>query len=126
MLGTIYLQEGDLGKARDCLNKVLEGGTIYQIQGTYQKLSELEERQGNPITAMNYANKCLAYQDSINRWTQTESVAKIQALYDFQHYEEENNKLQEINRHHLWLILALSIGSLFLIIGSVYYYYRLH
>ncbi|WP_455636174.1 tetratricopeptide repeat protein [Parabacteroides sp.] len=125
LLGTIYLQEGDLGKARDCLNKVLEGGTIYQIQGTYQKLSELEERQGNPITAMNYANKCLAYQDSINRWTQTESVAKIQALYDFQHYEEENNKLQEINRHHLWLILALSIGSLFLIIGSVFYYYRL-
>lgn len=125
LLGIIYLQEGELEKARNCLNEVIGNGTIYQIQAAYRNLSEIEERQGDPITALKYANKSLALQDDINHLTQTETVAKVQALYNFQRYEEENHKLQATNQRNLQVILVLSIGSLLLVIGSILYYYQL-
>lgn len=125
LLGRIYAQEGELGKAYDCFNTVLTEGSPFQIQGAYQGLSELETRRGNLPAAIAYANKSLAYQDSINQWTQTETVAKIQALYNFHAYEEENNRLQEANsRHQRWLFL-LTCGLIVLASGGYLYYNRL-
>ena len=106
LLGRIYAREDELDKAHDCFQTVLGKGSLFQIQDAYQGLSELETKRGNLPAAITYANKSLAYQDSINQWTQTETVAKIQALYNFQAYEEENNRLQEANnRHQRWLLL---------------------
>lgn len=125
LLGRIYAQEGEQGKAHDCFNTVLTEGSLFQIQGAYQGLSELEARRGNLRAALAYANQTLAYQDSINQWTQTETVAKIQALYNFQAYEEENNRLQEANsRHQRWLLL-LTCGLIVLASGGYLYYNRL-
>lgn len=125
LLGKIYQQAGELEKARDCYYNVLGKGSIYQIQGAYKGLSELETRLGHLPEAITYANKSLAYQDSINQWTQTETVAKIQALYNFQAYEEENNRLQEANnRHQRWLLL-LTFGLILSVSGGYLYYNRL-
>ncbi|WP_297909349.1 hypothetical protein [uncultured Parabacteroides sp.] len=125
LLGKIYQQAGELEKARDCYYNVLGKGSIYQIQSAYKGLSELETRLGHLPEAIAYANKSLAYQDSINQWTQTETVAKIQALYNFQSYEEENNRLQEANnRHQRWLLL-LTCGLIVLASGGYLYYNRL-
>lgn len=125
LLGRIYAQEGELGKAHDCFNTVLTEGSLFQIQGAYQGLSELEARRGNLRAALAYAKQSLAYQDSINQWKQTEAVAKIQALYNFQAYEEENNRLQEANsRHQRWLFL-LTCGLIVLASGGYLYYNRL-
>lgn len=125
LLGRIYAQEGELGKAHDCFNTVLTEGSLFQIQGAYQGLSELEARRGNLRAALAYAKQSLAYQDSINQWKQTEAVAKIQALYNFQAYEEENNRLQEANnRHQRWLLL-LTCGLIVLASGGYLYYNRL-
>ena len=124
LLGRIYAQEGELGKAHDCFNTVLTEGSLFQIQGAYQGLSELEARRGNLRAALAYAKQSLAYQDSINQWKQTEAVAKIQALYNFQAYEEENNRLQEANnRHQRWLLL-LTCGLIVLASGGYLYYNR--
>lgn len=100
LLGRIYTQEGELDKASDCFNKVLDKGCLYQKQDAYQGLFEQKAKLGNLQTAIVYANKSLAFQDSINKWTQTEAIAKIQALYNFQSYEAENNRLQEENSRH--------------------------
>ena len=125
LLGRIYAREGELDKAHDCFQTVLGKGSLFQIQGAYQGLSELETRRGNLPAAIAYANKSLAYQDSINQWTQTETVAKIQALYNFHAYEEENNRLQEANsRHQRWLFL-LTCGLIVLASGGYLYYNRL-
>lgn len=125
LLGRIYAQEGELGKAHDYFNTVLTEGSLFQIQGAYQGLSELEARRGNLRAALAYAKQSLAYQDSINQWKQTEAVAKIQALYNFQAYEEENNRLQEANnRHQRWLLL-LTCGLIVLASGGYLYYNRL-
>lgn len=125
LLGRIYAQEGELGKAHDCFNTVLTEGSLFQIQGAYQGLSELEARQGNLRAALAYVKQSLAYQDSINQWTQTETVAKIQALYNFQAYEEENNRLQEANNRHQHWLLVLTCGLIVLASGGYLYYNRL-
>lgn len=71
---------------------------------------------------MEYAKKSLSLQDSIDRIIQTEAIAKIQALYDFQRYEEENNRLKAASKQHqLWIfILVLSI-LLIVALGTIYY-----
>lgn len=125
LLGRIYTQEGELDKASDCFNKVLDKGSLYQKQDAYQGLFEQEAKLGNLQTAITYANKSLAFQDSINKWTQTEAIAKIQALYNFQSYEAENNRLQEENsRHQRWLLL-LTCGLIILASSGYLYYNRL-
>lgn len=125
LLGRIYTQEGELDKASDCFNKVLDKGSLYQKQDAYQGLFEQKAKLGNLQTAIVYANKSLAFQDSINKWTQTEAIAKIQALYNFQSYEAENNRLQEENsRHQRWLLL-LTCGLIILASGGYLYYNRL-
>ncbi len=125
LLGRIYTQEGELDKASDCFNKVLDKGSLYQKQDAYQGLFEQKAKLGNLQTAIVYANKSLAFQDSINKWTQTEAIAKIQALYNFQSYEAENNRLQEENsRHQRWLLLLTS-GLIILASGGYLYYNRL-
>ena len=125
LLGRIYAREDELDKAHDCFQTVLGKGSLFQIQDAYQGLSELETKRGNLPAAITYANKSLAYQDSINQWTQTETVAKIQALYNFQAYEEENNRLQEANnRHQRWLLL-LTFGLILSVSGGYLYYNRL-
>lgn len=125
LLGRIYAQEGEPDKAYDCFHKVLGKGSRFQIQDAYQGLSELETKRGNLQAAIAYANQSLAYQDSINQWTQTETVAKIQALYNFQSYEAENNRLQaENSRQQRWFLL-LSFGLILSIIGGLLYYNRL-
>lgn len=125
LLGRIYTQEGELDKASDCFNKVLDKGSLYQKQDAYQGLFEQKAKLGNLQTAIVYANKSLAFQDSINKWTQTEAIAKIQALYNFQSYEAENNRLQEENsRHQRWLLL-LTCGLIILASSGYLYYNRL-
>lgn len=125
LLGRIYAQEGESDKAYDCFLTVLGKGSLFQIQDAYQGLSELEARRGDLRAALAYANQSLTYQDSINQWKQTETVAKIQALYNFQAYEEENNRLQEANNRHQRWLFSLTCGLIVLASGGYLYYNRL-
>lgn len=123
LLGEIYQQEQQPEKARYCFGKALHKSTISQVRVAYQKLFEVEKQLGNNSQALDYAAKYVLYQDSINKKTKTETVAKIQALYNFQLYEEEHDTLLAKNQNNRLWIFILSL-ALLLLFGSGYYYFK--
>ena len=88
--------------------KVLEHGSIDKVYSSYVGLSLLEQKKGNPEKAIRYLRLALKLNDSIQRTTQTEAIAKINALYNYQHTEAENTRLMlEKEKQKNWILIML-------------------
>ena len=88
--------------------KVLEHGSMDKVYSSYVGLSLLEQKKGNPEKAIRYLRLALKLNDSIQRTTQTEAIAKINALYNYQHTEAENTRLMlEKEKQKNWILIML-------------------
>lgn len=88
-------------------------GYSYKEEG-YYGLGEIARLKGNYETALLYFDKSLIYADSAENITQTETVRKINALYNYQLREEENNRLQMQNRQQknyiVWITASMVVA----------------
>lgn len=94
---------------------------IYLISYLNRALGEIEAKKGNYHSAFDYLQKGFYWGDSIKETTRTEAIGKINALYNYQHTEEENQQLLLENEHQLNQIYSLII-SLLIIIGAASFY----
>lgn len=100
--------------------KVLASEDIRKKFNNYKSLSSIEKQRGNYNQALTFMEEALYLNDSINRITQTEAIAKINSLYNYQHTEVENSQLKlDTERQKNWL-LTLSLFSLLVISLCVY------
>ena len=75
-------------------------GYIARLKGEYKK-------------ALEYLDKDLAYTDSARNIIQTETVRKINSLYNYQLKEKENNRLKDTaNNQKIWNIISSPFSSL--------------
>ena len=119
ILGYIYYDEQQWDSAYYYKRKVLIAGTIKNKYNSYISLSKLEERNGNNIEALQYLRKAIKLNDSIQKITQTEAVAKINSLYNYQHTEAENSRLiLEHTKQDKHFLLTLLIFLAILLLGS--------
>ena len=116
ILGYIYEDEQKWDSVYYYKRKVLIAGTIKNKYNSYISISKLEEKNGNSIEALQYLRKAIKLNDSIQKITQTEAVAKINSLYNYQHTEAENNQLKIKQKNQSILLLCL-IFSILLISG---------
>ena len=81
---------------------------LYQKQGSYKGLGNIARKKGQYKEAMEYFDKYLIYTDSIKDITNTETIRKMQSLYNYQLKEKENSKLQrQAVNYKLWNILLI-------------------
>lgn len=89
-------------------------------------LGWMESRKGNHLKAMEHMKQYVLLKDSIDSIKETETIAKINALYNYQHTEEENNKLilsiERGKNKNLFLLLILSIFTIGVLI--VFYHIK--
>ena len=116
ILGHIYDDQQLWDSAYYYKTKVLENGSLDKMYSSYVGLSHLEQRKGNFKKAYETLRKAIRLNDSIHRTTQPEAIAKINALYNYQHTEAENTRLMlEKEKQKSWtlvmLILLISIIS---------------
>lgn len=105
--------------------KVITSEDLRKKFNNYKSLSSIEKQRGNYNQALKFMEEALHLNDSINRITQTEAIAKINSLYNYQHTEAENSKLKlNAERQKNWL-LSLSLISL-LAISACTYLIRYH
>lgn len=123
-LSDIYEQNLQFDSAHHYYQKVLNGDDIRQKCYAYYALAWMENRRGNLTQAMMYMNQYIPLKDSIDQITQTESIAKINALYNYQHTEEENYLLKiKQSQQHEWLLgLTILLLLLFIIFFSIVLY----
>ena len=117
ILGHIYNDLQLWDSAYYYKTKVLENGSLDKAYSSYVGLAHLEQRKGNFEKAYETLQKAIRLNDSIHRTTQTEAIAKINALYNYQHTEAENTCLMlEKEKQKNWtlamLILLISIISI--------------
>ena len=122
---SIYMTLGMIDSAEYYSKLLLEKGTIYARSSANERLAEIALKRGRPKEALHYLTIYKNLTDSINETTNTETVAKINALYNYQRQEQENAELRASNqRKNIYLAVAcfaiLTLASLFI---AAYLYY---
>lgn len=124
MLGELYEDINQLDSAGYYYAKNLGQKNTRDIYYSYKGLYEIEKSKGNYKQAQEYLDKALILKDCLDNAMQTESVTKINALYNYQHIENERQHLklknEEQQKHKLFLLLiCLSIA-----LSSVIVFYK--
>ena len=115
-LGDLYKDDNQLDSASYYYSKNLSQSNIRNIYYAYRGLYEIEKQKTNYKQAQEYIDKALLLKDSIELITKTEDVAKINALYNYQHIEDENYKLnsekEKLKYRNLMLLFISMSGAL--------------
>lgn len=124
-LGIIYQDEEKIDSAEYYFHFIIKSEDIYKKRHAYMHLSQIEAKKEHYIKALYYINEFNKLRDSIETMTQTEAINKIQALYNYQHTEKENDQLKLDNERKknlfyqlLFLFMASIITSFIIIIQT--------
>ena len=113
-----YLQKWD--SAYYYKEKVLEVGNIDKTYSSYVELAKLKSRKGKYQEANLYLQKAVELNDSLRRMTQTEAIAKINSLYNYQHIEDKNARLElEKEKQEFWFLFFIAISVCLLATGGI-------
>lgn len=82
----------------------------------YRGLAKIARKQGHISQAMEYYDLYMLYDDSLKQGIRTETINKIDALYNYQKYEKENKQLKKENFKHKSLIFLLILFALFFLL----------
>ena len=123
-LGNIYEGINQWDSAYYYYKKVLSSDDIYKKCYTYYNLGWMESRKGNHSQAMEYMKQYVLLKDSIDNIKEIETIAKINALYNYQHTAKENINLKlEMEKKKNEILLLLLILSCFTIGMLIVFYY---
>lgn len=111
----IYIGLNQREKAKKYLNWLsdsanLWGKTYAYEQNTYQAITK-----GKNYTTIDYFNKYRLCKDSIQKIERSESIKKVEELYNYNIKKQETEKLKATNRYRL-AIIAMTVGLLFIVI----------
>ena len=123
-LGSLYRYEQKWDSAYHFLNKMKTSRDIKRRHKAYQDLFLIENHKGNYALASRYSLQANILRDSIDQMTQTEAIAKVQSLYNYQHTEQENYRLKDANAQKLLLIYILTsilTISIAIVVASYFY-----
>lgn len=124
MLGNVYKVENNLDSACYYYWKTIEYGDIRNTYYSYKNLYDAEVQRGNYRQAAIYIDKALTLKDSIDQITQTEAIAKINSLYNYQYTEAENARLQLEQEKQNTLIIVLTLAALGIALSGVLVFFR--
>lgn len=125
-LGRIYEKEKQWDSAYYYWEKNLNTHNLNQQYYAHAGLFSLEiEKQNYPL-AVKHIETALILNDSIKKITNTEAVAKINSLYNYQHINKELEKEQQTNlkRKFIIYILGSVLFILSILIGLLYVYIK--
>lgn len=113
ILGRIYSREGQRDSARVYFNRALPYAGLRQQVTLHEELARLDYAEGRYAEAFSHASQSMALRDSVTSLTETEEVAKINALYNYHRTEEMNRQLEQRNRRQRgWLYGIVSAALL--------------
>ena len=123
-LGYIYDKLNQEDSAYYYHNKVLIHGDIRNLYHAHRSLFNLEKKKKNYDQALKHIDAAFDLENSISVTIQTEAIAKINALYNYQHTQEEINRLslskeRQKNNMLFLLLIFMSLAS-----GCIIYFYE--
>ena len=124
ILGDIYNHLGLQDSAYHYHTKTLQDNDIRNKYYSHISLFRIEQEKKNYIQALKHIDKALVLKDSIDLTTQTEAIAQINALYNYQHIENESQQLklekEKQKNQKILLLLVFTLGTL----GGVLFHFK--
>ena len=120
--GVLCQMQNQLDSAAWYYKEAIRRGSVHTQWAAYGNLSQIVLAQGNPDAAIRYLKLRNACADSIQRITNTEGIRQMNALYNYQLREKENNRLKEANARRRQSMVYLSLGMTALLIGGWTFY----
>lgn len=117
--GDYYMKTGQMDSAIYYLKQDIGRNNIYTDAKVYQNLYRIEKERANYEKGLEYLEKYTECADSIYNESNTESLRKIKALYDFQHIEKEKEALRKKNAEQqawiIFILIVIVLGTIILI-----------
>lgn len=106
--------------------EALKYGTIYARKSAYGWFAEYYNRHGKSSLSLKYSKLFKSATDSVNNITATETIARMNSLYNYQIREKEILRLKAEKDKGQRIIILLTIGIVFatLIVFSIIMYSR--
>ena len=118
----IYYQTAQYDSAAYYYKQLLDKGTIYAQRTANERLASISLNEWHDAKqTLDFSERFLQLQDSINRITATESVAQMNSLYNYQIRERENHELEVKNNRSHVLLLLLTIFVLVVVLLCAYF-----
>ncbi|MDM8336437.1 tetratricopeptide repeat protein [Mediterranea massiliensis] len=121
----LYYHTGKTDSAIYCFKQLLDFGTIYSKQTAHRYLAQIAIQNKNVKEALAHINSYISCTDSIQRITDTETLRKMHALYNYKLRENENIRLKAENeRKQTYIYYTLAISGILLSLGFGYLQYN--
>lgn len=121
----LFYQMGELDSAAIYYKKLSESEDIYAQQAAYGGLAEIAQKKADSQSALN--NIRLYYQctDSIRKVTDSETIRKMQSLYNYQLREKENTQLKMVNtQQKQWFYYSVFVILLLILYSTAQMQYN--
>ncbi len=115
----LYHQTGVIDSATYYYQELLVCGTIYAKEIAYKGLAEIALNKKQPQEAATYLSQYKYYIDSIQSITYTESLHRMQALYNYQLREKEILRLKSESEKNQRLIVTFGLLFTLLLVSSL-------
>ena len=112
----LYHKMGDIDSAIYYYKQLLQCGTIYAKQSAHKGLAQIAIDNNNPQKALLHLRQFIQCTDSIQKITDTETIRKLNSLYNYQLREKANKQLTAQNKQKQNLIIIISLISLFALV----------
>lgn len=121
----ILLGDGKLQEAAAYYTEMTQANNVQIQLDAYSGLAQIAGLEHRAKDYQKYFNLYRLFSDSLRRVTATESISRMNALYDYQIHEQENITLRLQNQQKQILLISLVVVSLLLFFFlAAYYQYR--
>lgn len=111
----LYIKTGRQDSAIILVKELAEKGDVSGKQLAYKLLGEHYIKNNCMEKAKECFIKYEALTDSLHRMAAEESVARMNSLYDYRHYEKENEMLKNNKRTMMFLVYSILVISVILL-----------
>ena len=102
---------------------MLKSDNIYVLQAAHWGLAKISERDSNWSSILYHLQHYNELTDSIKNITDSESIRKMQSLYNYQLHEKESNRLKnQSTRQQFWILSSLLTLSILVLVFLIYFY----
>lgn len=112
----LYRQTGRIDSAIHYYKELLQCGTIYAKQSAHKSLAQIAIDHNSPQEALLHLRQYIQCTDSIHKITDTETIRRLNSLYNYQLREKVNKQLMAENEQKQNFIIIISLISLFALV----------
>ena len=119
MAAKVYEAMGQFDSMKYYGQRVLREGTVYAKESTSKRLADISVMNNEPDSALVYLRQYAMFSDSVKKITNSETVVRVHALFNYNKQEKENVILKERNKRQIATIFATLTLSAILVLSII-------